>query len=168
MEMNSLHELMLEEMRSIYHGEQQLVKALPDVVEAACHPELSQAVQKHLDETRTHVARLEEAFRLLDVRPDTKKNKAIEEMIGEAASVIKKKGDIPDAVLDAALICEAQKVEHFEIAVYGTLCTYSRMMGHDQVTRLFEATIAEEQGADTTLTEIAESGVNEEALAGAM
>jgi ferritin-like metal-binding protein YciE len=164
----ALHELFLDELRDLYSAEQQLTKALPKMAKAASHPQLVQAFESHLKETEGHVKRLEDAFTALGEKPDGEKCEAMEGLIKEGSALIDRKGDLPDAVLDAGLIAAAQKVEHYEIASYGTVITWSTLMNHDEVTELLTETIAEEEAADDKLTMLAENGINESAMAGSV
>lgn len=165
--MGQLHEMFLAELRDSYDAEQQLVKALPKMAEAASHPQLKQAFESHLNETKQHVARLEQAFELLGEKAKGETCEAMKGLVKEGGEVIDKKGDLADAAVDAGLIAAAQKVEHYEIASYGTLANWSRAMGHDEVTVLLDATLKEEKGADEKLNTLAENGINEEAMAAA-
>ncbi len=164
--MGALHEMFLTELRDIYDAEQQLVKALPKLSKAATHPQLKQAFDNHLSETEEHVIRLEEVFASLGEKAKAETCAAMKGLVKEGSDMIDMKGDVADAAVDAGLIAAAQKVEHYEIATYGTLVTWSSVMGHDQATRLLEATLAEEKRADEKLNALAEHGINEQAMAG--
>lgn len=155
---NELHELFLEELSDIYDAEKQLTKALPKVAKAAQSEELRSAIEQHLEETENHVSRLEQVFERLDEKPQRKTCQAMQGLVAEASELMKeKKGS---SALDAALIAGCQKVEHYEIATYGTLCAWAKNMGHSEELSLLEETLEEEKAADTKLTEIAESEVN--------
>lgn len=161
---NNLQELLVEQMRDIYHAEGQLLKALPKMAKAAQSERLKEAFERHLEETEQHVERLERAFESLGEPVKGKKCQAMEGLIAEGKEVIEEHSESP--MLDAALICAAQKVEHYEIAGYGTLCTWADLLGLDEVSDLLKETLDEEKTTDETLTEIAESEINAEAVAG--
>ena len=162
-EENNLQELLVEEMRDIYHAEGQLLKALPKMAKAAQSERLKEAFERHLEETEQHVERLERAFESLGEPVKGKKCQAMEGLIAEGKEVMEEHSESP--MLDAALICAAQKVEHYEIAGYGTLCTWADLLGLDEVSDLLKETLDEEKTTDETLTEIAESEINAEAVA---
>jgi ferritin-like metal-binding protein YciE len=149
-----------EEIRDIFNAEGQLVKALPKMVKAAMSPDLKTALENHLEETEGQVERLEKVFKSLGVAVKGKTCAAMQGLIEEAKEVLEEE-DIEPNVLDAALIACAQKVEHYEIATYGTLVTWAKQLGYDDQAELLQATLDEEKGADEKLTEIAESTVNE-------
>jgi len=162
-EENNLNELLVEEMRDIYNAEQQLLKALPKMAKAAQSERVKEAFERHLEETEQQVERLEQAFEHLGEPAKGKKCQAMEGLIEEAKEIIDEHKE--SAMLDAALICAAQKVEHYEIATYGTLCTWADLLGLNEVSDLLKETLDEEKTADETLTEIAESEINVEAVA---
>jgi ferritin-like metal-binding protein YciE len=160
---NPLHEVFLEEIADVYSAEQQLIKALPKMANAAQSEDLREAFESHLEETQEQSRRLEEAIEALDATMKRKKCMAMEGLIKEADEMMSEhKGQTS---IDAVLIAAAQKVEHYEIASYGTLLAWARRMGHDEAADLFEQSLDEEKAADETLTEIAESHANEEAEA---
>ena len=159
---NNLQELLIEEIRDIYHAEGQLLKALPRMAKAAQSERLKEAFERHLEETEQHVERLERAFELLGEPAKGKKCQAMEGLIEEGKEVIDEHSE--SAMLDAALICAAQKVEHYEIASYGTICTWADLLGLDEVSGVLKETLDEEKTADETLTELAESEINVEAV----
>ncbi|HEY3935002.1 MAG TPA: ferritin-like domain-containing protein [Gemmatimonadales bacterium] len=165
--MGPLHEMFLEELREMYDAEDQLTKALPKLAEAAADPQLQQAFESHLEETRGHFERLERVFEALGEKTKGKDSHAMKGLVKEGGEIIDEKGDMPDPVVDAGLIAAAQKVEHYEIASYGTLITWARMMGHDEVVELLEQTLAEEKAADETLNSLATHGINQQAMASA-
>lgn len=155
---NGLHALFLDELADIYNAEQQLTKALPKLAKAAQSDELREAIESHLEETESHVSRLDQVFESLDEAPKKKKCKGMEGIIEEGEEVLsehKKTGE-----LDAGLISAAQRAEHYEIAVYGCLCTWAEQMGHDEALNLLKETLAEEKAADEKLTGIAKSTAN--------
>lgn len=162
MENSKFHKLFMDELKDIYWAEKHLVKALPKMQKAATSEELASAIADHLAVTKEHVSRVEEIFGLLGAKATAKKCEAMEGLVMEAQELIEEED--PSSVLDAGLIIAAQKVEHYEIASYGSLRTLANMMGHTEVAHLLEQTLAEEKEADGLLTQIAESTVNEEAL----
>jgi ferritin-like metal-binding protein YciE len=161
MSLTSLHDLYVDELKDLYNAENQLVKALPRMAKAANHPDLKAGFEEHLEETRTQVERLEQIFEALDLRPKGKKCEAMEGLIEEAKSIMEEDAD--PSVMDAALIAAAQKVEHYEIAGYGCVRTYARMLGYEEAERLLQETLDEEAETDKKLTELAESVINIEA-----
>jgi len=163
MSMDSLKELYIDELRDLYSAENQLVKALPKMAKKASAPELKQAFQNHLEETKGHVERLEEIFGELDEKPTGKTCQGMKGLIEEGAEVIDEDG--VEAVLDAALIGAAQRVEHYEIAGYGVARTFARILGEDDAADLLQETLDEEGEADKKLTAIAEEEINFEAAA---
>jgi ferritin-like metal-binding protein YciE len=163
---NSLHTLMLDEMRDLYDAEKQLVKALPKMAEGASSADLRKAIESHLVETRGHVQRLERAFEALGEPAKGKRCTGIAGIIEEGASLLK--NGFAGAVLDAGIIAGAQRAEHYETAAYGNVLAWARAMGHEEVAELFHATLEEEKAANDELTAIGEGGINEEAAAGAM
>lgn len=162
MENSKFHKLFMDELKDIYWAEKHLVKALPKMQKAATSTELAGAIGDHLAVTKEHVSRLEEIFGLLGAKATAKKCEAMEGLVMEAQELMEEEEE--SAVLDAGLIIAAQKVEHYEIATYGSLRTLANIMGHTEVAHLLEQTLAEEKEADGLLTQIAESTVNEEAL----
>jgi ferritin-like metal-binding protein YciE len=157
-----LHELFVDELKDLYNAENQLIKALPRMAKAAATPELKRAFEKHLGETRRQAQRLEQIGRALDVKVTGKKCKGMEGLIAEGKELLQ--DDLDESALDAGLIGAAQKVEHYEIAAYGTARTHAQMLGHDKIARLLQQTLDEEGEADKKLTAIAERRVNAEAL----
>ncbi len=151
--MESIRELLIDEMRDLYGAEKQLVKALPKVVKASSNSELSAAVESHLEETRGHVQRLERAFELLGEKPKSKACAAMHGLIEEAGEVMKQSR--PAALTDSAIICAAQKVEHYEIAGYGTIIAWAKGLGLDEVADLLDETLEEEKAANDKLTDVA-------------
>jgi ferritin-like metal-binding protein YciE len=158
----SLHEVFVDEMRDVYNGEQQITKALPKMIKAAESDELRRALENHLDETKTQIQRLERAFSLLDEKARGKKCDGIEGILEEGKKIMQE--DIEGAVMDAAIIAGAQRVEHYEMGAYGTLVAWAEAMGHNDVARLLKETLEEEKNADKILSELAESGINQLAL----
>ena len=164
MEMESLKELYVDELKDLYSAEKQLVKALPRMAKNATNPELQQAFTQHLEETEGHVERLEQIFEMLGERAGGKKCKGMEGLIEEAKELLEE--DAAEEVLDAGLISKAQHVEHYEIAGYGTVRTYAQQLGLDDQAKLLQQTLDEESNANELLTQIAESSVNLEAEEG--
>jgi len=158
----TLHELLVEELKDLYDAEKQLLKALPKMAKAAFNPDLKQGLLDHMDETNNHVKRLEVAFERLSVPAKGKPCKAMQGLIDEAAEAVNLSG--PEAIRDARLISAAQRVEHYEIAAYGTARAFAETIMENEIVDLLEQTLEEEKTADETLTEIA-IVVNEEANA---
>ena len=162
MKNENLRELLVEELKDLYSAENQLTKALPKVAKTASDPELKKAIEHHLKETEGHVTRLEQIFEKLDESPKGKTCEGMKGLITEADERIKEGGEPP--VLDAGLIADAQRVEHYEISAYGSARTFANLLGEKEVVRLLEQTLKEEKAADEKLTSIAES-INVEAKA---
>ena len=162
MEDSEFHEFFVDELKDIYWAEKHLVKALPKMKKAATSPELAAAFEKHTQETQTHIETLEQVFALLDEKAQAKKCDAMEGLLSEADSIISDT-ETGTLVRDAGLILAAQKVEHYEIATYGTLRVFAENMGHTEVVNLLQQTLDQEKATDIALTEIAESFVNEQA-----
>lgn len=163
--MQNLQDLFIHELKDLYSAENQLVKALPEMAKAASSPELKDAFQTHLGQTKEHVSRIEQIFEDLGRGPGGQKCEAMEGLIKEGESILKE--DAPDAVKDAALIAAAQRVEHYEIAGYGTVRTYAQQLGQDRAAKLLQQTLDEEGHADKLLNDLALSGahINEMAQA---
>jgi ferritin-like metal-binding protein YciE len=164
MEMESLRELYIQELRDLYNAEGQIVKALPKMAKAASSDDLRAAFEEHLEVTKKQVERLEQIFEKLGEKPKGKKCKGMEGLLEEGKELLSEDAD-PD-VLDAGMICAAQKVEHYEIAGYGTVRTYAEMLGEQDAARLLQETLDEEAETDKKLTELA-SKINVHAAAGA-
>jgi ferritin-like metal-binding protein YciE len=143
-----------EELKDIYGAEMQLTEALPKVAEAASHPKLKKAVTHHLAQTKKQIERLDKVFSLLSIEKEEKKCKAMAGLIEEGEEIIKNFEQ--GAVRDAALIIGSQKIEHYEIAAYGSLCELAEVMGKTRVADLLDKTLEEEEKTDTLLTNIAE------------
>lgn len=161
MKLDSLRTLWIEEMKDLYNAENQLLKALPKMAKTATTPELKEAFETHLEETQTHVERLDEIFAKLGKKPNGKVCKAMKGLIEEGSEMMKEDG--PESVIDAGIIAAAQRVEHYEIAGYGVARTFASILGEDEAEDLLQETLDEEGAADEKLTEIAEGIVNEEA-----
>ena len=165
MELDTLRQLYIDELKDLYSAEKQLIKALPKMAKAATSPDLKQAFETHLEQTRRQVERLEQVFEGLEATPRGKKCVGMEGLIEEAQELI---GEDPEPeVLDAGLISKAQHVEHYEIAGYGTVRSYALMLGESDQAALLQETLDEEGETDKLLTELAEGAINlEAALAG--
>ena len=159
----TLHEMMLDEIKDLYHAEKQLTKALPKMAKAATHEDLREAFQTHLEETQEQIARLEEVFEALGEKPKAKPCAGMAGIIQEGQDTMQEDAD--GAVMDAALIAAAQRAEHYEIGAYGTCIEWARLMGHTEVVALLEQTLEEEKATDKKLTQLAESEINQAALA---
>jgi ferritin-like metal-binding protein YciE len=162
MENSEFHEFFLDGIKDIYWAEKHLSKALPKLKKAATSPELAQCFEKHTAETQEHIERLEQVFGLLEEKPAAKKCEAMEGLVKEAESIIEET-DKGTMVRDAGLIMAAQKVEHYEIASYGTLKTFAEIMGHTEIVELLNQTLENEKATDVILTEVAVSSINEQA-----
>jgi ferritin-like metal-binding protein YciE len=165
MKLKTLHELFVDQMKDLYSAENQLVKALPKMAKAASNPDLRAGFEEHLEETKEQAARIERICKELDVSPKGKKCVAMEGLIEEGKELLEE--DAEASVLDAGLIAAAQKVEHYEIAAYGTARTWAEQLGLDNAVELLQETLAEEKATDEKLSELATSVVNEEAEEGA-
>ena len=154
-----LKELFIEELRDIYWAEKHLTKALPKMKKSSTSEELANAFDEHLVVTEEQIGRVEQVFELLDMTPRAKKCEAMDGLVKEAQRVIE---DLPkgSAVIDAGLIISAQKVEHYEIAAYGSLVQLAKTMGENEIADLLQQTLDEEKEADRLLTELAVSGIN--------
>jgi ferritin-like metal-binding protein YciE len=161
MKMRSLQDLYLEELRDLYSAENQILKALPKMAKAASSEQLRNAFEEHLEQTKTHVQRLEQIFEKMDQRSKGKKCKAIQGMIEESKEIMQENGE--SMVVDAALIAAAQRVEHYEIAAYGCARTYARHLGDDEAAELLQETLNEEGETDHKFTDLAEGTINLEA-----
>jgi ferritin-like metal-binding protein YciE len=159
---SQLHKLLVDSLQDIYWAEIQLVKSLPSLSDAATTPGLKMAIQEHLLQTETHVKRLEEAFTFLGESAQGKKCEAMAGLLKESV-IILEETEPGTMARDAAIIMAAQKVEHYEIATYGSLTEFARTLGLKQVGGLLHATLDEEKMADQGLTVIAQTGINWEA-----
>jgi len=157
-ELDTLRELYIDELRDLYSAEKQLVKALPKMAKNAKNPALRRAFLDHLSQTEGHVERLDEIFGTLDSTPGRKKCKGMEALIEEGEELVHEKPQ--EDVLDAGLISKAQRVEHYEMAGYGTVCAFARTLGENAHVRLLQKTLDEETRADKLLTQIAEQSIN--------
>ena len=159
----ALRELYIDELRDLYSAENQLVKALPKLAKAAESDGLREGFEEHLEQTQGHVDRLEKIFSDLGENPKGKKCVGMEGLVKEGSEVMGE--DFEGAVMDAALIGAAQRVEHYEIAAYGTVCEFSRILGESEHTSLLEQTLEEEKETDQKLTELAKD-INSQANEG--
>src|SRR3954468_11120567 len=157
----TLHDAFLDELREAYDAEKQLVKALPKMAKAATSTELRQAFVDHLEETNGHVEKLEQVVQTCDERAKGKHCEGMAGIVEEGKSVMEE--DFEGSTLDACLIASAQRVEHYEMAAYGTLVAWAKAMGHEQAVGLLEEILEEEKATDEKLTRLAESGINAEA-----
>ncbi len=157
---NSLQELLIEEVRDLYDAEKQLVKALPKMAKASTNSELKEGFNQHLEETKNHVTRLEQVFEIMGEKARGKTCKAMQGLVEEGGEAIDLDG--PDPIRDACLIGAAQRVEHYEIAAYGTARTLAETLGLNDVADLLQQTLDEERKTDETLSEVANT-VNENA-----
>ncbi|WP_443945966.1 ferritin-like domain-containing protein [Pedobacter sp. AW1-32] len=164
MEDSEFHKFFVDELKDIYWAENHLAKALPKMQKAATSPELAAAFEKHTEETKQHIETLDKIFALLDEKASGKKCDAMAGLLEEANGIIEET-DKGTMIRDAGLILAAQKVEHYEIATYGTLRVFAENMGHSDVEALLSQTLENEKQTDVALTEIAEGLVNEQAAA---
>ena len=161
MKMETLQELYVEQLKDVYDAENQILKALPKMAKTATHEELKAAFEQHLEQTQEHVSRLEQIFEELGEKSKGKKCEAMKGLIEEGKQMMEEDAD--EDVMDAGLICAAQKIEHYEIATYGCLRTYAEMLGFDDQADLLQETLDEEKDTDDNLTELAVSVINIEA-----
>ena len=160
-EMNPLDELLQDEIRDLYSAENQMIKSLPRMAKGASSPELKRAFERHLEETRRQVERLNQIGEMLEIKLTGKKCKGMEGLIEEGKEIMEEFDD--ENAIDAGLIGAAQKAEHYEIAAYGTARTHAEMLGYTRVAKLLQQTLNEEGATDKKLTALAESAVNYEA-----
>jgi len=158
---NPLEELLTDSLKDLYSAESQLVRALPKMAKNATNEQLRVAFERHLEETKNHVTRLEQIAEEMDITLRGKKCKGMEGLIEEGKDVL---DEFEDDVLDAGMIGAAQKVEHYEIAAYGTARAHANMLGLNKVAKLLQQTLDEEAATDKKLTQLAESVINVEAL----
>jgi ferritin-like metal-binding protein YciE len=159
----TLHEMLVDEIKDLYHAEKQLTKALPKMAKAANHDDLREAFEMHLEETHEQITRLEEVFEALGEKVKAKPCAGMAGIIEEGKDTMNE--DAEGAVMDAALIAAAQRAEHYEIGAYGTCAEWARLLGLDEVASLLETTLEEEKAADKKLTALAESEINQAAAA---
>lgn len=161
MQIDNLEKLFVEQLKDTYNAEKQIVRALPRMAKAAGDEELREAFETHLQETEKQVERLDRIFQELGKNPQGKKCVGMEGLIEEAKELLNE--DVDEDVLDAGLIAAAQKVEHYEIAAYGTICALAKQLGYDDALDLLKQTLEEEKATDEKLTMLAESGGNQRA-----
>jgi ferritin-like metal-binding protein YciE len=157
-----MEDLLIHELKDLHSAENQIVKALPKMAKAASSPDLQKAFEGHLAETKNQVQRLEDIFQELNISHRGKKCKAMEGLLEEGKEVVDE--DAEPHVKDAALIAAAQRVEHYEIAAYGTAQAFARILGNERVAELLHQTLEEEKGADTKLNHLAETAINMQAV----
>ena len=162
MKLDTFKTLYIEELRDLYNAESQLLKALPKMAKAASSEELKDAFEKHLEQTKTHVERLEEVFEEIGEKPKSKTCKAMKGLIDEGSEILQEDGE--ESVIDAGIIVAAQKVEHYEIAGYGSVRTFAQLLGKHRSAELLQTTLDEESEANELLNNLAEDIVNPEAL----
>lgn len=163
MPLNTLKELYVEELKDLYNAENQLLKALPQMAEAATAPKLKAAFKEHLTQTESHVARLVQIFDGLGEKPTGKVCKAMKGLVAEGEEVIEEDGEAH--VKDAALIAAAQRVEHYEMAGYGSARNFGKLLGEKEAVALLQLTLNEEGAADEMLTKLADTSINRQAKA---
>lgn len=159
---NGLREMFEDQLKDIYWAEKALTKALPKMISKSTSQELIDALTEHLEITEDQVTRVEEVFSAIGKKPEAKKCEAMEGLIKEGTEIMESAEE--GSALDAGIICAAQKVEHYEIATYGTLVAWAQQLGYQEAADLLEETLNEEKEADITLTEVAESCINEDAM----
>jgi ferritin-like metal-binding protein YciE len=157
----TLHDAFIDELRDVYNAEQQITKALPKMIKAANARELKQAFNDHLEETRHQIERLEQVFESLEEKARGKKCDGMAGIIEEGKTAMGE--DFDEPTMDATLVAAAQRVEHYEMAAYGTLIAWAEAMGHGDAVSLLQENLEEEKAADQKLTKLAESGINEQA-----
>lgn len=162
LKLDDLHKVFVAQLKDMYSAEHQLVEALPKMAAAATNARLEQAFRDHLKETKGQIKRLETIFSGLDFQPGGHRCKAMEGLIEEGSEILNEDAD-PEA-RDAAIICAAQKVEHYEMATYGTLRAFARVLGMDEAYELLTESLREERNADSSLTDLAENTINRLAM----
>jgi ferritin-like metal-binding protein YciE len=162
MKLENLQQLFVKELRDLYDAENQITDALPKLIDAANHPELKHALQEHLSVTKQQISRLDTIFHTLGEKPTGETCKGMKGVIKEGDEIVSAGGD--PSTVDAGIISAAQRVEHYEMAGYGTVRTYAKLLGHQQMASLLQQTLDEEEEADKKLSEIANT-VNVEAKA---
>lgn len=160
MHVQSLQDLLVDQLKDLYSAENQILKALPKMAAQAGSEDLRSGFEEHLEQTKGHVERLEKIFQKLGVNPKGKKCKGLEGLAAEGKEIMQ---HAEQPVLDAGLIAAAQKVEHYEIACYGCARTWAELLGHQEFAQLLQQTLDEEEQTDQKLTALAEAGINQEA-----
>jgi ferritin-like metal-binding protein YciE len=158
MELKTLNDLFIHQLKDLYGAEQQLLQAMPKMEDKITSGELKRSMARHREETTLHVTRLEKVFESLGIKPAAEKCKAMEGLLKETQDFMEEEADKP--VMDAGIIACAQRVEHYEIAGYGTACTYAKYLGHQEALKLLKETLSEEKKTDERLTVLAESTIN--------
>jgi len=158
MNLQSLNSLYVLELHALYHAEQQILKAMPRMIDAAQSAELKEALRKHREETTLHVNRLEEIFEMHAEKPSGNPCQGMDAILKEADQLLKYQAE--PAIRDAAIVSAAQRVEHYEIAMYGCVRTWAEQLGFERAAQVLETTLREEEMADQSLTSIAKSSVN--------
>jgi len=162
MKLDTLQKLYTDELRDLYNAENQLLKALPKMAKAASSEELKEAFEKHFEQTKGHVKRLEQVFEELDEKPKGKTCRAMRGLIEEGSEILRQDGE--ESILDAGIIVAAQKVEHYEIASYGSVRTFAHLLGQNKAAELLQTTLDEESETNELLNRLAGSTINPEAL----
>ena len=162
-QMTSLEDLMTVTLQELYGAEVQSIKAAPEMMKSISNPQLQDALERHLRETENQVQRLERVMTKMGVPPQAKPTKTMEGMLEDSRQLVQMGGDADADVMDAGLICAQQKVEHLEMAGYGTAVTFAKLLGDEESARLLGETLDEEKRADALLTQIAQSRINKEA-----
>jgi ferritin-like metal-binding protein YciE len=160
--METLEKLYINELRDLYSAESQLLKALPKMAKGASSAELKEAFENHLAETETHVERLEQIFKDLEENPKGKTCHGMKGLIEECSEILEEEGE--ESVLDAGIIVAAQKVEHYEMAGYGSVRAFAQLLGQEEAAQLLQTTLDEESKANELLNQLAETTVNAEAV----
>ena len=159
----TMTEVFEDNIKDLYNAEKQLTKALPKLVKKASDPALKQALEMHLQETEEHVRRLEQCAEMLEIKPTGKVCHGMMGLIDEANEHV---GELkPGSVMDGVIILCGQKAEHYEMTSYGTLCEWGKLMGRDDIVKILKMTMSEEEKADQKLTQLAEGGINQKAMA---
>jgi len=162
MKLDTLQKLYTSELRDLYNAEHQLLKALPKMAKAASSEELKDAFEKHFEQTKSHVKRLEQVFEELDEKPKGKTCHAMKGLVQEGSEILQQDGE--ESILDAGIIVAAQKVEHYEIAGYGSVRTFAHLLGQNKAAELLQTTLDEESETNEVLNRLAGSIINPEAL----
>jgi ferritin-like metal-binding protein YciE len=162
MKLDTLQKLYTDELRDLYNAENQLLKALPKMAKAASSDDLKDAFEKHLEQTKGHVERLEQVFEALGEKPKGKTCRAMKGLIEEGSEILKEDGE--ESIIDAGIIVAAQKVEHYEIAGYGSVRTFAHLLRQNKAAELLQATLDEESETNEVLNRLAESIINPEAV----
>ncbi len=161
-EIRNVHDLFIDELQDIYHAEKQLAKALPKMAKKASSAELRDGINEYLEDTYRQCERLEQVFEELGMRAKAKPCEAMRGLIEEATEMMRE--DMPEAVMDVAIVSSSQKIGHYQIASYGTLTALAQVMGHETIVSLLQETLEEEKHSDEKLTELAESEINPAAM----